>query len=78
MGRCSDVMQCRHHGFHSTTSSYDRGMKVLTYFRCCDECGARLTEVSRLEYEPRFDPAGNDPYLPMGDPPLAEAVRAEH
>ena len=47
-------MRCRHKGFHTITSSYDRGTRTLTYFRHCDGCGARLGEVTRLAYEPRF------------------------
>lgn len=56
-------MNCEHQGFHTIASSYDREAKILTCFRLCDECGARLTDVSRTSYEPRFDPRGNDPYL---------------
>jgi hypothetical protein len=51
-------MSCEHEGFHTITSSYDRGRRMLTYFRVCDECGARLAEVGRLSYEPRFRPDG--------------------
>ena len=47
-------MQCRHQGFHTISSSYDRGTRLLTFFRRCDECGTRLTEVGQLVYEPRF------------------------
>jgi hypothetical protein len=47
-------MQCGHRGFHTISSSYDLGTRVLTFFRRCDDCGARLTEVGQLEYEPRF------------------------
>ena len=66
-------MKCGHQGFHTFTSSYDRGTKILIYFSCCDDCGARLTEVSRLVYEPRFDPHGNDRFLSIADPSRKDA-----
>ncbi len=47
---------------------------MLICYRVCEECGARLGEVSRLEYEPRFDPNGNDPYLTPLTPPDARRV----
>ena len=54
VARCSGDMDCRHQGFYSVGSSYDRETKVLTFFSYCDECGTRLAEVARLTYEPRF------------------------
>ena len=66
-------MKCRHQGLHTFTSSYDRGAKILTYFSCCDDCGARLAEVSRVVYEPRFDPHGNDRFLSIADPSRKDA-----
>ena len=73
-------MNCRHQGFHTVTSSYDRRRRVLIYFRCCDDCGTRLGEVGRVDYEPRFDPNGNDRYLSIAGsatdaPALAGAGR---
>jgi hypothetical protein len=47
-------MQCGHRGFHTISSSYDRKTRVLTFFRRCDDCGARVAEAGRLAYEPRF------------------------
>ena len=41
-------------GIHTITSSSDRGTRVITYFRRCDECGVRLGEFGHLAYEPRF------------------------
>jgi hypothetical protein len=54
---------CKHQGFHTISSSYDRETMIMTCFRRCDRCGARLGDVSRLVYEPRFDPNGNDRFL---------------
>jgi hypothetical protein len=82
------AMRCKHQGFHSITSSYDRRTRTLIYFRRCDECGARLAEVERLAYEPRFDPRGYDRPLSVSDrpfdhlssipsPPVADGARAE-
>jgi hypothetical protein len=73
-GRWFGDMACTHQGFHTTSSSYDHGARILTYFRRCEECGARLTDISRLDYEPRFDPHGNDPFLPGADSPAAGAT----
>jgi hypothetical protein len=47
-------MQCGHRGFHTISSSYDRATRVLTFFRSCDDCGARVAEVGRFAYEPHF------------------------
>jgi hypothetical protein len=47
-------MQCAHQGFHTISSSYDRATRVLAFFRRCDDCGARVAEVGRIAYEPRF------------------------
>jgi hypothetical protein len=47
-------VDCKHQGFYTISSSYDRETKVLTFFSRCDECGAWLTEVAQLPYEPRF------------------------
>ena len=41
-------MDCRHQGFYSVGSSYDRERKLLTFFSYCDECGTRLAEVAQL------------------------------
>ena len=63
--RCSGDVKCRHQGFHTITSSYDRETRVITYFRRCDECGALLSEFGRLAYEPRFVATrGDEPWTP--------------
>ena len=43
-----------HQGFHTITSSYDRRRRILTCFRRCDDCGARLAEVGQFAYKPRY------------------------
>jgi hypothetical protein len=71
-------MRCEHHGFHTITSSYDRETRILTYFRLCEECGARLAEVDRLAYEPKFDPAGAPGVASNArSPAVAEAGQVE-
>jgi hypothetical protein len=63
--RCSIEMSCTHQGLHEITSSYDRELRVLTHYAVCDLCGRRLGDVSRLPYEPRFEPSGVDPSRPV-------------
>lgn len=70
-------MKCEHQGFHTFTLSYDRGSRILTCFRLCDDCGARLNEVSRIAYEPRFDPGGHNRFLPIADQAAVEATQIE-
>jgi hypothetical protein len=45
------------------TTSYDTGLRVLVYFWTCERCGARLEELRRREYVPRFDPRGVERFL---------------
>lgn len=56
-------MTCQHNGYHSTSSAYDRMRKLLVYFARCDRCGARLKDLHTVEYQPKFDPRGNDRFL---------------
>jgi hypothetical protein len=51
---------CTHRNIHTISSSYDRELRILTWFRRCQECGEYLGEVSHLVYEPRFDPHGHE------------------
>jgi hypothetical protein len=51
-------MDCKHLGFHSITSKYDREAGTLVYVETCDRCGVRLKEVYRLLYRPEFEPRG--------------------
>jgi hypothetical protein len=48
-------MRCRHTGFHSITSRYDRDGEMLVYLRVCERCGAAVTEVERVSYRPRYE-----------------------
>jgi hypothetical protein len=50
---------CRHDGFHSATSCYDRRAGVLRFMLICDGCGAQVREVSRIPYRPRVDLRGS-------------------
>jgi hypothetical protein len=54
---------CKHDTLHSITTEYDRRQQILVYYRECEDCGSRVGEVTRLDYRPDFDPAGNEPYL---------------
>jgi hypothetical protein len=53
-------MACAHDGFHGIRSTYDHVRGVLVFFWSCERCGARLRELHREAYRPRFDPRGND------------------
>jgi hypothetical protein len=46
---------CRHDGFHSATSHYDRRAAKLRFVLVCDACGAEVQEVTSIRYQPRFD-----------------------
>ena len=48
-------MRCRHTGFHSITSRYERDSGTLVYVRVCERCGAVVTEVERVSYRPRYE-----------------------
>ena len=72
--RCSGEVRCKYYGFHSITSSYDRKTRTLIFFRRCNDCGARSTDVRRLVYEPRFDPGGTERFPPIARPPVVEAT----
>ena len=51
-------MACTHDGFHEIHTSYDHRRGLLVFFWSCERCGARLRELHREEYRPRFDPRG--------------------
>jgi hypothetical protein len=53
-------MACTHEGFHGINSRYDQRRGLLVFFWSCERCGARLRELHREEYRPRFDPRGNE------------------
>jgi hypothetical protein len=54
---------CNHETLHSITTEYDRDRGVLVYYRECEDCGSRLSDVARVDYRPEFNPAGNEEYL---------------
>ena len=54
---------CKHDGFHSGQGRYSQATGRLRYVVICDDCHAELREVTELEYQPDFDPHGNDQYL---------------
>ena len=49
-------MECRHEGYHSIASRYDRRRGVLIFFWVCEQCGCRLGEAGRQNYRPTFNP----------------------
>jgi hypothetical protein len=59
-------MACRHDGYHSVRSLYDRRRGLLIYFWTCERCGVRLDEVRREDYRPAYDPRGNERALAAG------------
>lgn len=58
-------MKCRHEGFHSVRSQYDRRSGVLVYMWTCDSCGEGLKEAKRLSYRPSYDPRGHEKHLAL-------------
>jgi hypothetical protein len=54
---------CTHDGFHSGQGRYIQATGRLRYVVICDDCGTELREVTELDYQPDFDPRGNDQYL---------------
>jgi hypothetical protein len=54
---------CTHDGFHSGQGRYIQATGRLRYVVICDDCGTELREVTELDYQPAFDPHGNDQYL---------------
>jgi hypothetical protein len=62
-GRSCCEMDCKHAGFHSIRTIYDRQRGVLVYFWTCESCGKRLDEARRESYVPQFDPQGNQRFL---------------
>ena len=59
---------CEHEGFHGISTRYDRRTHVLVYFEYCETCGRTLSEIDRLDYEPRFRHFAVRP----ADPPLED------
>jgi hypothetical protein len=53
---------CRHDGFHSATSRYERQAGVLRFVLVCDSCGSEVRQVGRIRYRPRYE-CGSAPSL---------------
>ena len=54
---------CSHDGYHSGVGRYCTETKRIRYVMVCDRCEAEIAEVHVERYSPRYDPAGNAPYL---------------
>jgi hypothetical protein len=50
------VAVCRHDGFHTAASHYNHRSGVMRFMLVCDACGAKVKDVTRVEYRPHFDP----------------------
>jgi hypothetical protein len=56
---------CKHLGYYTPTSRYDRYRRELRFILICDDCGTGLDEVTKVPYEPQFAPFDdNCPQLP--------------
>ncbi len=58
-------MRCDHSGAHSGATRYVKQVGRLRMILVCDECGAELSEVGVLDYQP-------DPSLP--GPPASTSI----
>lgn len=56
---------CLHLGFHSSSSSYCRERKELSFALNCEECGKEIRTVATQSYAPNFNPNGNDGYATL-------------
>jgi hypothetical protein len=45
---------CRHEGFHSATTRYDRRAGVLCFVLVCEGCSGEVQEVTGVAYRPQF------------------------
>ena len=45
---------CRHTGFHTPQSRYDRESKLPSFVEVCDECGRALRVLHSQSYRPSF------------------------
>jgi hypothetical protein len=45
---------CRHQGFHTPTTRYDRHAAMLRFVSVCDDCGKTVRELHTLPYRPSF------------------------
>jgi hypothetical protein len=69
-GRSFHAVQCAHDGYRGISTTYDRHAGVLVFHWACDQCGARLDEVSREPYRPRFLPNRGKDHLARLSRPL--------
>ena len=46
---------CLHEGFHSGTTRYDRGARLLRFVLVCEDCGTEMREVRRVAYSPQYE-----------------------
>ena len=45
---------CRHDGFHTPTSRYDRTAAKLLFVEICDDCGKEVRVLESLPYRPSY------------------------
>jgi hypothetical protein len=45
---------CRHLGFHTPTSRYDRVAATLRFVEVCDDCGKDVRVLDSLPYRPSY------------------------
>jgi hypothetical protein len=45
---------CRHLGFHTPKSRYDRDARILRFVEICDDCGQTLRVLRAVPYRPSF------------------------
>jgi hypothetical protein len=45
---------CRHIGYHTPTSRYDRTAQMLRFVEVCDECGKEVRVLDSLPYRPSY------------------------
>jgi hypothetical protein len=45
---------CRHRGFHTPTSRYDRAAAMLRFVEVCDDCGKEVRVLNSLPYRPSY------------------------
>jgi hypothetical protein len=45
---------CRHLGFHTPTTRYDRASARLLFVEVCDDCGKDVRVLDSLPYRPSY------------------------
>jgi hypothetical protein len=51
------MADCHHSGYYSGIGVYSKDTESLRYVLVCDDCGAEMREISRVDYSP-------DPVVP--------------